>query len=89
MSFDYVAGALAAQGGHLGVMKYLVSEGMRFDEDTYYHAAEGGHLAVLKWLRSEGYPLDVEKCMSAVRFSNRPASSKTKIIDWIEMSKHS
>jgi hypothetical protein len=83
-----VTGALAAQGGHLHVMKYLQSEGMPFDEDTYFHAAEGGHLAVLKWLRSEEVPIDIDKCMSAVRFSPQPESAKVKIIQWIQMNKY-
>jgi hypothetical protein len=41
--------ALAAQGGHLEVLKWARAHGCPWDDETYSNAARGGHLEVLKY----------------------------------------
>jgi hypothetical protein len=48
--------ALAAEGGHLQVVKWLHTHDFPWDEWAYACAAEGGHLKVLKWARGHGCP---------------------------------
>ena len=43
--------ALAAQGGHLHVLKWARESYRPWDEKTCQAAAEGGHLKVWKWAR--------------------------------------
>ena len=69
----------AARGGHMGVLKYLQSEGVPFDGETCLTAAIEGHLEVLQWLRSEEVdcPWDIQECLST-------AEEAGEVIQWIE-----
>ena len=47
---------LAAQGGHLEVLKWARWNGCEWEWSTCAYAAEGGHIEVLKWARENGCP---------------------------------
>jgi len=58
-------GQMAAQGGHLEVLKWLHSHGCPWDEATCSAAARGGQLDVLKWLRQHDCPWNEDTCAMA------------------------
>ena len=47
---------VAAEGGHLETLRWLVENGCTVNEWTCEAAAKGGHLNVLKWLRAPLFP---------------------------------
>jgi len=62
--------ALAAKGGHLGVLQWLRKEknGLPrcpWDCDTVSYAAENGHLHILEWATTNGCPKSVYVCAYA------------------------
>jgi hypothetical protein len=59
--------ALAAQGGHLEVLKWAREHGCPLGTLTCDYAAELGQLEVLKWLRGLGCPWDRVTCRTAAR----------------------
>ena len=54
-SFGINICANAARGGHLEVLKWLLTNGFVWDAATCMCAAEGGHLDMLKWLRLDNH----------------------------------
>lgn len=56
---------VAADRGHLKVLKWLRANGCEWREYTCEMAAGGGHLEVLKWLRRNGCEWDVRVCRAA------------------------
>ena len=48
----------ACKGGHLEIMKWLMSEGVPLIPANCADAAEGGHMETLKFLRSKGCAWD-------------------------------
>ena len=54
--------ALAAEFGHLEMLKWARENGCPWDERTCSGAAEYGHLEVLKWARANDCPWDAETC---------------------------
>ena len=67
VTFDEDLCALAAQGGHLEVLKWLHENGYPWNEDTCELAARHGHLGVLQWARANGCPWDEGTCAAAAR----------------------
>jgi hypothetical protein len=57
--------SLAAFGGHLKVLKWLLNTGCPRDAWTCVAAARGGHLEVLKWLHITGCPWNTVMCGAA------------------------
>jgi hypothetical protein len=59
---------IAAEGGHLQVLKLAREHDCPWDEQTCEKAAEGGHLEVLKWAREHDCPWneDVQSLLRAV-----------------------
>ena len=49
---------MAAEGGHLHVLKYAHEKGCPWNEGTCIAAAKGGHLNVLKYAHENGCPWD-------------------------------
>jgi hypothetical protein len=47
---------MAAAGGHIPVLTWLVQRGHRLGKEACHYAARNGHLAVLKWLRAQDPP---------------------------------
>jgi hypothetical protein len=58
---------LAAQGGHLQVLKWAQRNGFAWDSLTCAAAANSGHLRVLKWLRAQGCWWDSTTCTAAAQ----------------------
>jgi hypothetical protein len=67
---------MAAQGGQLDVLKWLVEEGsnLKCDAGTFRAAALGGNVAVLKWLKkSQNCAWDQASCFAAASRGNLDA----------------
>ena len=75
----YDCAALAARGGHLEVLKWLLEPAQIFDWDdewTCAKAAEGGQLEVLKWLRANGCQWDARTVEEAT------AAGHDDVLQW-------
>ena len=58
---------MAAQYGHLELVKWLCGEGgFAMDEGVMRYAAVSGNLELVQWLRGEGCPWDHNTCYLAV-----------------------
>jgi hypothetical protein len=57
--------AMAASGGQIDVLKWLLDVGCRMDENTCSAAAIGGHLDLLRYARARGCPWDSSTCLAA------------------------
>lgn len=53
---------LAAREGHLSILKWLRSNGCKWDSTTMALAARGGHLEILKWSMRNGADWDSSCC---------------------------
>ena len=78
VTFDEDLCALAAQGGHLEVLKWLHENGYPWNEDTCELAARHGHLGVLQWARANGCPWDGWTCKYAAR------NAHSKLLSWAQ-----
>ena len=58
---------MAAEGGHLNVLKYAHENGCPWNEYTCEAAAEGGHLDVLKYAHENGCRWGQGVCTAAAR----------------------
>lgn len=78
--------ALAAEGGHLEVLRWARDNGCDWDRHTCLHAASGGQLAalqwaragvleVLQWLHASGCLWDAKTCALAAEGATWPYSS--------------
>ena len=63
----YNMALVAAEYGHVGLVKWLCGEGgFAMEERVMWRAARGGNLELVKWLRGEGCPWDKYTCSQAV-----------------------
>lgn len=65
--FNMITCSSAAEGGQLGLLKWLRGRGCSWDLDTCWGAAEGGHLKVLQWAREEDCPWHEGTCWGAAK----------------------
>jgi len=56
---------IAADRGHLEVLKYLHENGCFWDSDACIYAAKGGHLKVLQYLHDNGCRWNIDACAYA------------------------
>lgn len=61
---------LAAEHGHIQVLRLARKLGAYFGERACKNAAAGGHLSALKWLRANGCPWDAAVCEMAVSYGD-------------------
>ena len=54
--WDQNSCGVAARFGHLGVLRWLRSQGCQWDERTCHFAATAGQLEILEWARSQNPP---------------------------------
>lgn len=59
---------VAAENGHIQVLRLAKELGACFGECACKNAAAGGHLGALKWLRENHCPWDATVCEMAVRY---------------------
>jgi hypothetical protein len=69
---------MAAEGGHLGTLKWLRQQGCPWGMETCDAAAEKGHLNVLQWAFEEGCPFCSDGLMEIA-----VASSRYEVTDWL------
>lgn len=74
--------AMAAFFGRLDLMKYLKSQGCRWDKRVCWMAAHNGHLEALKWARSERCPWDPKLALEVAKKWNH-----TQVVDYLEIEK--
>ena len=70
--------AMAAKGGHLDVLKWLLRWQCSVNEYTCSQAAYGGHIHVLEWLREQQCPWDEETCSMAAAFGGH-----LEVVKWL------
>jgi hypothetical protein len=56
---------VAAENGHLNLLKLARTKGYKWDQFTCYSAAKNGHFEVLKWARENGCLWDEGTCAAA------------------------
>ena len=56
---------MAAENGHLELLKWAQENGCPWSKSTCISAARGGHLELLKWLRKNGCPWNEKICWVA------------------------
>ena len=71
--------AMAAEHGHLDVIKYLRKHGCPWNEWPCEHAARGGHVGVLTYAREHDCPWDQGACFKAAA-----ANHHWDVVDWIK-----
>ena len=62
--------ALAAERGHLGLLKHLHENGYSWNEETCLMAAKGGHVDVLKYAHENGCPWNGRTCDAAAKMGH-------------------
>ena len=69
---------VAAQLGHLEVVRWLCGEGgFAMERRLMWHAAEGGNLRLVQWLRGKGCPWDELACCGAA------GSGNLELLQWL------
>ena len=69
---------LAAQYGHMEVVKWLCGEGgFTMDEWVIGSAAISGNLELVQWLRGEGCPWDIDTCFCVVKYGH------VEVLRWV------
>eukprot|EP00611_Tribonema_gayanum_P023322 TRINITY_DN4882_c0_g1_i3.p1 TRINITY_DN4882_c0_g1~~TRINITY_DN4882_c0_g1_i3.p1 ORF type:complete len:284 (-),score=32.97 TRINITY_DN4882_c0_g1_i3:354-1205(-) len=61
---------LAAEHGHLHMLKWLRQNGCEWDPMVCGRAAKNGHLEVLQWARANGCPWDARTCTCAAEYGH-------------------
>ena len=69
--------AIAAEYGHLDVLKWMTYHGVTMNKYTCHNAASNGHLQVLIWARANGCKWDDDTCLSAAR------AGHLSILQWL------
>jgi len=72
--------ALAASGGHQGVIKFLRTQGVSWDASACRLAAANNHIELLKWLRENNCPWDKTVCDAAA------ATGQLDVLQWLVSS---
>ena len=49
---------MAAAGGHIEVLKWLIETGCSLHDGIWFGASQGGHLDMLKWMKENGKTWD-------------------------------
>ena len=70
---------IAAEYGHLEVLKWARQNGCPWDEMTCSFAADGGYLEVLKWARENGCPWDE---MTREYAERSRAKGRQEVLKW-------
>ena len=76
----------AAQGGHLAIVKYLISKGAAIDElniqkeTALVYAAEGGHLNVAEFLIAKGAKVNVKTTLDALPIHYAVWAGKAELV---------
>lgn len=71
----------AAKKGNLPIMKWLLENNFRWDEDTFSAAVENGNLEILKWLRKNNCP------WSEFVFAEAATKGDLVIMEWLYENK--
>ncbi len=73
---DDIIPSCASVYGHVDILRWLLSIGVKWDENWLVIATMGGHLDVCMWAHEQGYAWTSEACKAAAHYRH------TDILRW-------